>query len=408
MATLGLSKVFILDKYFTELQKFWETEKKLQAVHLQQRLRSLSTELVTLRNRLHVQGNATPASPGSAPTAPSNAAAGGTTSAAAAPPTAVNVGGTAASKAPPPPTTAQPTAAQLQPAVPPRGAVTVPPLAVAPLNQPRGPPQISPVNADLDDLIHLQAPLTEDAVMKCLYARFQAGNFYTNVGPILLCVNPYRDVGNPLTLSSTRGLALSPQLNKVVQEAVRQHHASMLLLRQLFAVAGGGPETDAFKHLAAAFTVLRSLGSAKTTTNSESSRIGQFIEVQVTDGALYRTKIHCYFLDQTRVIKPLPGEKNYHIFYQMLAGLSNEERAKLNLEGHKPSTLRYLQYGDTRQNVVEDSNSLGILGIPFLDVVRVLAAVLLLGNVQFTDGKGLEVEVKGEAELNAVAGLLGV
>nr|CAI5836757.1 unnamed protein product [Callosobruchus analis] len=271
--------------------------------------------------------------------------------------------------------------------------------------------------------------------MKCLYARFQAGNFYTNVGPILLCVNPYRDVGNPLTLSSTRGLALSPQLNKVVQEAVRQQsetgypqaiilsgssgsgksHASMLLLRQLFAVAGGGPETDAFKHLAAAFTVLRSLGSAKTTTNSESSRIGQFIEVQVTDGALYRTKIHCYFLDQTRVIKPLPGEKNYHIFYQMLAGLSTEERAKLNLEGHKPSTLRYLQYGDTRQNLVEDSNrfqawkmSLGILGIPFLDVVRVLAAVLLLGNVQFTDGKGLEVEVKGETELNAVAGLLGV
>jgi hypothetical protein len=29
-ATLGISKVFILDKYFTELQKFWDTEKKLQ------------------------------------------------------------------------------------------------------------------------------------------------------------------------------------------------------------------------------------------------------------------------------------------------------------------------------------------------------------------------------------------
>lgn len=50
----------------------------------------------------------------------------------------------------------------------------------------------------------------------------------------------------------------------------------MLLLRQLFDVAGGGPETDAFKHLAAAFTVLRSLGSAKTATNSESSRIVRF------------------------------------------------------------------------------------------------------------------------------------
>lgn len=142
----------------------------------------------------------------------------------------------------------------------------------------------------------------------------------------------------------------------------------MLLLRQLFDVAGGGPETDAFKHLAAAFTVLRSLGSAKTSSNSESSRIvsiytplglllilynylyiifiyvlrghtiiwssfhvhyqGHFIEVQVTDGALYRTKIHCYFLDQTRVVHPLPNEKNYHIFYQMLAGLTQEERGE--------------------------------------------------------------------------------
>lgn len=47
----------------------------------------------------------------------------------------------------------------------------------------------------------------------------------------------------------------------------------MLLLRHLFEVAGGGAETDAFKHLSAAFTVLRSLGLAKTNVNAESSRI---------------------------------------------------------------------------------------------------------------------------------------
>uniref|UniRef100_A0A1B0FBE5 Myosin motor domain-containing protein n=1 Tax=Glossina morsitans morsitans TaxID=37546 RepID=A0A1B0FBE5_GLOMM len=199
----------------------------------------------------------------------------------------------------------------------------------------------------------------------------------TNVGPILLSINPYLDVGNPLTLSSTRSLPLASQLRKIVQEAVRQQaetgypqaiilsgtsgagktHCSMLLLRQLFAVAGGGPETDAFKHLAAAFTVLRSLGSAKTTSNSESSRI----------------------------------------------------------EGYSPTNLRYLQYGDINQNEQDDASRfqawktcLGILGIPFLDVVRVLAAVLLLGNVQFVDGQNLEVDVKGESELNAVASLLGV
>lgn len=49
-----------------------------------------------------------------------------------------------------------------------------------------------------------------------------------------------------------------------------------------------------------------------------------------------------------------------------------------------------------------------MLGIPFLDVVRVLAAVLILGNVNFTDDLGVEVGVVGENELAAVATLLGI
>lgn len=42
-ANIGLSKVFILDKYFKELQKFWETEKKLQGKITQERI-----EVITL------------------------------------------------------------------------------------------------------------------------------------------------------------------------------------------------------------------------------------------------------------------------------------------------------------------------------------------------------------------------
>ncbi|XP_022252773.1 myosin-51-like isoform X2 [Limulus polyphemus] len=189
----------------------------------------------------------------------------------------------------------------------------------------------------------------------------------------------------------------------------------MLLLRHLFDVAGGGPETDAFKHLAAALTVLRSLGSAKTTSNSESSRIGHFIEVQVTDGALYRTKIHCYFLDQTRVARPLSNEKNYHIFYQLLAGLTQEERVKLGLDGYSMHNLCYLNSGDVAQSVLEDSTRfqswktcLSVLGIPFMDVLRVLAAVLLLGNIQFIDRPGLDVDVDNGTEVKTVASLLGL
>ncbi|XP_076282010.1 unconventional myosin-IXb-like dachs isoform X2 [Lasioglossum baleicum] len=468
-----------------------------EAVHLQQRLRSLSTELVTLRNRLHVsqppnnnsgpnQGTPAPLSKspekGCVPSSPAPAvpprttlplaatlphglghpSSGHTLTASAivhphANHAAANTLGHNA-------TAANNLISDLDPpkrhnGIPDDGIVS----CVTALGCLRSPP-ISSIIADvknaktnqgqhrclpkgttsssgpatstaLDDLIHLPGPLTEDAVLKCLQARFCAKQYHTNVGPILVCINPYTDVGNPLTLTSTRAVPLAPQLNKVVQEAVRQQsetgypqaiilsgtsgsgktYASMLLLRQLFDVAGGGPETDAFKHLAAAFTVLRSLGSAKTATNSESSRIGHFIEVQVTDGALYRTKIHCYFLDQTRVIRPLPDEKNYHIFYQMLAGLSHEERVKLNLEGYNLKNLRYLQHGDTRQDEAEDAirfqawkACLGVLGIPFLDVVRVLAAVLILGNVGFTDRPGVEVGVIGENELASVAALLGV
>ncbi|XP_023177574.2 unconventional myosin-Ia [Drosophila hydei] len=549
MATLGLSKVFILDKYFTELQKFWETEKKLQdasssneAVHLQQRLKSLSTELLVMRNRLHVEsqghgrandvqhhsmgagagvalgaGGAKAANydlNASSPnlnlgngglsssalqqhtngggqhtlpkhaynysqTLPSNSCSNAVISArntsiphplphqlseksAVGHHKGNNAGLGATSALPPAPlphslnarsntlpmrsSTANALVAsaalqsngqqfpQSAKHVNPCQSVKTLPFGFGFAASSGKQSQVSRLPKDMQDLIHLAGPLTEHAVMHTLQARFNEQRYFTNVGSILLSINPYLDVGNPLTLTSTRDLPLAPQLQKIVQEAVRQQSETgypqaiilsgtsgagktanaMLMLRQLFAIAGGGQETDAFKHLAAAFTVLRSLGSAQTTTNSESSRIGQFIEVQVTDGALYRTKIHCYFLDQTRVIRPLPKEKNYHIFYQLLAGLNREERQKLHLEGYSPANLRYLR-GDVAQNEQEDAvrfqawkTCLGILGIPFLDVVRVLAAVLLLGNVQFIDGGGLEVDVKGETELNSVASLLGV
>lgn len=121
----------------------------------------------------------------------------------------------------------------------------------------------------------------------------------TMIGPILVAVNGYTDACNALTLSAARagsgagGVSGRGELARLVQDAVRHQadsgypqaiilsgvsgsgktYASMVLLRRLFDVAGGGPETDAFKHLAAAFTVLRALGTAATPANSNSSRI---------------------------------------------------------------------------------------------------------------------------------------
>lgn len=154
------------------------------------------------------------------------------------------------------------------------------------------------------------------------------------------------------------------------------------------------------------------------------------MEVQVSNGALYRTKIRSYFLDQTRIVKPAPNEKNYHIFYQMLAGLTKEERLELKLEGYNLHNLKYLSCGDTCTNVAEDAarfeawkSCLSVLGIPFMDVVRIFAAILLLGNVPLSDsGSTLfgsksgsdapattcEVKSSDSSVIKAVAKVLGV
>ncbi|KAM7296005.1 unconventional myosin-VIIa [Ixodes scapularis] len=444
-----------------------------EAVHLQQRLKSLSTELVTLRNRLHVSeaGHAQPpVQQGShnqqqpqqqqqqQPQSRTHGGHGhsGVVSGAGAPCPGAPGATVMGSQDQGLPQSDQPQQQGLAPGSAPchnsqggneakhalqgnvNAAYTHDGVKVSKAGGTGGVHFLKATACtEVRDLIHLPGPLTEDAVLRTLHARFFSREYFTNVGPVLVSVNAYQDVGNPLTLRSAHASARCPQLLQVVQEAARQQaetgypqaiilsgengsgktYASMLLLRQLFDVAGGGSETDAFKHLAAAFTVLRSLGSAKTAANAQSSRIGHFIEVQVTDGALYRTKIHCYFLDQTRVVRPLPNEKNYHIFYQMLAGLNQEERGKLHLDGYSVQNLRYLNRGDVAQNEAQDAtrfeawkSCLSVLGIPFLDVVRVLAAVLLLGNVQFVDrgGGASEVDLKGGSEIKSVAALLGV
>lgn len=57
-------------------------------------------------------------------------------------------------------------------------------------------------------------------------------------------------------------------------------------------------------------------------------------------------------LDQSRVVGPLRNEKNYHIFYQMLAGLNEDERSKLFLDKYSISNFKYLMTGDTHQVIV--------------------------------------------------------
>ncbi|KAL5018662.1 hypothetical protein ScPMuIL_004384 [Solemya velum] len=295
----------------------------------------------------------------------------------------------------------------------------------------------SPVDMNVyvktEDLTHLVGPLSEASVMRCLQARLYAQQYQTRIGPTIVCVNcnrhkPSQKVlcGSQLSNSSLQSL-MSAAMENYTDTGSSQAflvngsngsgktYCAMQLLRQLFDIAGGGPETDAFKHLSATLTVLRSLGSAATVANPDSTRMGCFIENFISGTAIYRTKIHCYFLDQDRLCNVRRKEKNYHIFYQMLAGLSQLEKAKLHLTGYSVHNVRYLSSGLTHCNEMEDTarfeawkSSLSVLGIPLSDVLRILAAVLLLGNIEFVEGPGLELDIVGNNEIKAVAALLGV
>lgn len=99
-----------------------------------------------------------------------------------------------------------------------------------------------------------------------------------------------------------------------------------------------------------------------------------------------------------------------------MAGLSHEERSQLGLEGYTLQNLCYLNVGDIRQDVESDARrfaewrtALSDLGIPFMDVIRVLSAILILGNMQFQDREeSFDVDLHGKAEMNVVARLLGI
>lgn len=210
--------------------------------------------------------------------------------------------------------------------------------------------------SDLAELVHLSEP----CVLHALGCRFHNAHIYTYSGAVLLALNPWSELpslydetqrqryleqplgaapphlfaladvafrgmlrdGDDQTLlvsgesgagkTESTKLILSYLINASVEQSQRG--------RRVGVSAPGGALLQ--KQLLQANPLLETLGNACTTRNANSSRFGKFIQLRFATaaGEIHAGAVRTYLLEKSRVVAQAAGERNFHIFYQLLRG----------------------------------------------------------------------------------------
>ncbi|XP_062474993.1 unconventional myosin-XV [Pezoporus occidentalis] len=295
----------------------------------------------------------------------------------------------------------------------------------------------------LEDMTQLE-DLQEAAVLSNIRTRFERQLIYTYIGSILVSVNPYRlyDIygteqvlqyegralgENPPHLFAIANVAYSKVMDAKHNQCIvisgesgsGKTEATKLILRYLAAVSQKRSTAPQIEILEAT-PLLESFGNAKTVRNDNSSRFGKFVEIFLEDGLICGAITSQYLLEKSRVVFQAKSERNYHIFYEMLAGLPVQQRQRYCLQGAE--TYYYLNQGGNCEipgkNDEEDFhrllNTMEALSFSVEEqnsIFRILSSVLHLGNVYFdkyeSDCQEVAMVVSA-TEIRTVAELLQV
>lgn len=128
-------------------------------------------------------------------------------------------------------------------------------------------------------------------------------------------------------------------------------------------------------------------------------------------------RITAYLLEKSRVVSPSAGERSYHAFYFLLAGSTPDQRRDLFLSEEGAAAYRILNRGgclavEGQDDAAEHAQMLKALATLRFDdhqiaeVLRVLAALLHVGNVEFepdADGEGVPAGDSAAATAPAAA-----
>ncbi|KAJ5812559.1 hypothetical protein N7474_008860 [Penicillium riverlandense] len=298
-------------------------------------------------------------------------------------------------------------------------------------NNPNLPPLMNPAmleaSEDLTNLSHLNEP----AVLQAIKLRYSQKEIYTYSGIVLIATNPFARVDSlyvPQMVQVYAGkqrASQAPHLFAIAEEAF----ADMIRdgKNQTIVVSGesGAGKTVSAKYIMRYFAtressdqpgkyttsradaiseteeqilatnpVMEAFGNAKTTRNDNSSRFGKYIEIMFDERTnIIGAKIRTYLLERSRLVFQPLKERNYHIFYQLVAGATEEEKQGLGLLSIEE--FEYLNQGgapiidgvDDKAEFDATRKSLSTIGVPGeaqTEIFRVLAALLHLGNVKIS------------------------
>ncbi|XP_054982407.1 unconventional myosin-IXb isoform X3 [Sorex araneus] len=299
--------------------------------------------------------------------------------------------------------------------------------------------------ADLDDLCDLPE-LSEAGLLCSLRQRFLQHKIYTYAGSILVAVNPFKflPIYNPKYVKMYENQRLGQLEPHVFALADVAFHAMLrkranqclvisgesgsgktqttnFLIHCLTALSQKGHASGVERTILGAGPVLEAFGNAKTAHNNNSSRFGKFIQVNYLESGVVRgAVVEKYLLEKSRLVSQEKDERNYHVFYYLLLGVSEDERRAFRLL--QPQDYFYLNQHDLK---IEDGEDLkhdferlkqamemvGFLPATKRQIFAVLSAILYLGNVTYkkrASGRDEGLEVGPPEVLDTLSQLLKV
>lgn len=260
-----------------------------------------------------------------------------------------------------------------------------------------------------------------------------------------MSVNPFRDLGiyTDKVLDSYKGknrLEVPPHVFAIAESSYYNMNAykenqciiisgesgagkteAAKRIMQYIANVSGGSNTQIqeIKDMVLATNpLLESFGNAKTLRNNNSSRFGKYLEIQFNaQGEPVGANINNYLLEKSRVVSQITNERNFHIFYQFTKHASQNYRETFGVQ--QPQSYLYtsrskcfdVQGIDDGAEYKDTLNAMKIIGMSQHEqdnVFRMLAAILWLGNVTFTEDDHGNTAIQDQSVVDFVAYLLEV